>query len=586
MRAIEPQSNKKPTRRAVLAAITCAVPLAVFALTELGLRAAGAGELEPLFVAAPQAPGYLQPNPDFVQRFFANRAQAPQVSIDTTYFERDKPADTLRIFVQGESSAAGFPYGRWASPGAVLQQRLQRGLPERQVQVITVAMAAVTTYVLLDQVDEILAQQPDAVVIYTGHNEFLGIGGVGSSLAASSSPALARLTLQLRRLRLYRVIERAIAPADTAVDRSASADATLMARIAAKRQIALDSDLFRRAEEQFRGNLARILERYRRAGVPVFIGTLASNERDQPPFASAAASAGEASASVRFDRARALEASGRYAEARAEYRAAKDRDELRFRAPESFNAIIRSTAASHGATLVDVQSALAARSRNTIIGNDLMLEHLHPNLDGYFALASAYYAALPPAIRGNAEVSDAMAHAEMPATEIERLGGEYRLRLLKNDWPFVPERVPTTLPAPQTPIESIAQRWFGGQLTWPNAMNEAMAQYQQQGNANEVARIAANLAEAFVNLAAPQQAAAVVMLRADQAERALPFAARAARLEPASPDYLLTLAEAQFRAGRVAQSEGSLLKILARDPSEPRATYWLRTVRQHATVPN
>ena len=43
-------------------------------------------------------------------------------------------------------------------------------------------MAAVTSYVLLDFADEIIAQQPDAVVIYTGHNEYLGIGGVGSSL--------------------------------------------------------------------------------------------------------------------------------------------------------------------------------------------------------------------------------------------------------------------------------------------------------------------------------------------------------------------------------------------------------------------
>ena len=42
-------------------------------------------------------------------------------------------------------------------------------------------MAAVSSYVLLDFADEIIAQQPDAVMIYAGHNEYLGIGGVGSS---------------------------------------------------------------------------------------------------------------------------------------------------------------------------------------------------------------------------------------------------------------------------------------------------------------------------------------------------------------------------------------------------------------------
>ena len=302
------------------------------------MRLTGVGALEPLFIPVEAAPGFLQPNPAAVQRFFPDPRRAPDVSIDTTWFPAAKAPGTLRIFVQGESSAAGFPYGRWASPAALLQQRLQRAYPDRNVEVINTGMAAVTSYVLLDFADEIIAQQPDAVVVYAGHNEYLGIGGVGSSLASARSPTLARGIVKLRRLHLYRALERAFGIARVRrPTRSPARDGTLMSRVAAERSIPLGSPLYEQGLAQFRGNLARLLQRYRAAGVPVFIGTLASNERDQPPFASAPPEAGENSALVRFERARQLEASGDHAAARAEYLAASDRDELRFRAPQAFN---------------------------------------------------------------------------------------------------------------------------------------------------------------------------------------------------------------------------------------------------------
>ena len=288
------------------------------------LRLTGVGALEPLFVPVEVGPGFLQPNPAAVQRFFPDPRRAPDVSIDTTWFPAAKAPGTLRIFVQGESSAAGFPYGRWASPAALLQQRLQRAYPDRNVEVINTGMAAVTSYVLLDFADEIIAQQPDAVVVYTGHNEYLGIGGVGSSLASARSPTLARA----HRRSCGGCISTARSSAHSASlgpggrTRSPARDGTLMSRVAAERSIPLGSPLYEQGLAQFRGNLERLLQRYRAAGVPVFIGTLASNERDQPPFASAPPEAGDGSALARFERARQLEASGDIAAARAEYLAA------------------------------------------------------------------------------------------------------------------------------------------------------------------------------------------------------------------------------------------------------------------------
>jgi len=211
-------------RQRLFLLITLLLPVLLLAAAELALRATGIGALEPLFVPAPAAQGYLQPNPAVIQRFFPDPRRAPDVSIDTVYFPARKAPGTLRVFVQGESSAAGFPYGRWASPAAMLQQRLQRAYPDRNVEVINTAMAAVTSYVLLDFADEIIAQQPDAVVMYTGHNEYLGVGGVGSSLVSAKSPMLARAVSQLRRLHLYRALERFVSSFGPAVGSRGHAD--------------------------------------------------------------------------------------------------------------------------------------------------------------------------------------------------------------------------------------------------------------------------------------------------------------------------------------------------------------------------
>ena len=189
-----------------------------------------------------------------------------------------------------------------------------------------------------------------------------------------------------------------------------------MAKVARERSIPLGSPLYEQGLEQFRGNMQRILQRFATAGVPVYVGTLASNERDQAPFLSLASPAAAQTLGSLFERGRSaargrrsryggaafrealklddgaadgwfglgqtLAKHGRYGEARAAFLAAKDRDALRFRAPEAINDVLRELAADGDARLVDTQRALVAASRDRIIGSDLMLEHLHPERPG------------------------------------------------------------------------------------------------------------------------------------------------------------------------------------------------------------
>jgi tetratricopeptide (TPR) repeat protein len=596
--------------------LACALPVAFFAAAELALRGAGFGGYPPLFVPVPGASGYLQPNERAIERFFATPQAAPRVSIDTTYFRRTKRPDSLRVFVQGSSTAAGFPYGKWASPAGMLGQRLQRSFPGREIEVVSTAMSAVCSYTLLDFAEEIIEQRPDAVVVYAGHNEFLGVLGVGSALSSSQSRGVTLAVMRLRRLRLYQLIERAyasLARPDPAAERSG----TLMARIAGERRIPYGSDLYQRGRAQLAGNLGALLTKYRAAGIPVFLGTLASNERGRPPFASALApatdaarwqaqyasataalAAGDAAGAITaleaalalddgaaeawFALARAREAAGDYAAAREAYRAARDRDQLRFRAPGEFNDLLRALAQEHAAVLVDVEAALARESPHGIIGDDLMLEHLHPNVRGYFLLADAYFDALRErGLAGGAPeaLDDARAWRENPVTEIDALGGHYRLQRLLADWPFEPQARPVALPPPATPVEEIAQAWFLGRLSWQEAMNRALVYYQRQGDLAGAAKVALNLADAFRFLDNAQYVAGQLLLRQGEVALALAHLERAVALAPRKTENLLALSHAQQLAGRRAESRASLERVLEVDPDNAQARRLLRERR-------
>jgi hypothetical protein len=191
--------------------VTVLLPLAGFLLVEGALRLGGYGETYPLFVPYDKSGEYLTVSPRVIRRFVPNPANVPRLAIRPVAFQADKNRETFRVFVQGGSTAAGYPYGYGASPAGMLQQRLQRTFPERRIEVVTTAVSAVNSYTLLSFSEEIVDQRPDAVVIYAGHNEYLGILGVGSSFSVGGRRPLVRAFLGLRDLRLLQLGRGAIA---------------------------------------------------------------------------------------------------------------------------------------------------------------------------------------------------------------------------------------------------------------------------------------------------------------------------------------------------------------------------------------
>ncbi len=565
-------------RRAAFWIILVALPFALLGGAELALRLAGFGQdREALFLPSPSQPDYLQANPRVVTRFFTDPSQAPAVSIETAYFPARKAQGTFRVFVQGESSAAGFPYGLGAALAGVLDQRLERLFPEREIEVISTAMAAVNSYALVDFADEIIAQQPDAVLVYVGHNEFLGILGVGSSMRLAATPGLTRAFLAARDLRLFQLMSRAYSRWRPGTGPAApSAGDSLMARVAGERSITFNSETYRRGVQQFEDNLARLLAKYRAAGVPVFVGTLVSNERDQAPLAVLAGAEGDAAGAAKtaYNAAQDAEAAGQHAAAREGYAWARDLDPLRFRAPATFNDVVRRVAEAQGATVVDVQAAFAGASEHGLVGEHLLLEHVHPNLDGYFLLSDAFNQAvlasrLLPAPDVPLSVEDA--RAGMPVSDIDRYLGDYKVLRIKAGWPFASTYRPPVLPPPTSEGARLAQELYYERLSWPEAQEALRRHYEATGDARGHAHVTAILADAFPFAGSLQFERAAALIGLGRPREAFRYSRRAVGLEPRNVNHWLVHAHGLLLTGRETEGREALGQVLALEPANATA---------------
>lgn len=431
-------------RHALYLAITVAIPFLAFGLLEAGLRLARPSGGLPLFREVEFVSGdYLAANPDVGRRWFAGIEGAPAPPVEPFASEKDRRA--FRVFVLGESSTAGFPYPRNATFSRLLRDVLSDVLPDRPVEVVNLGIAATNSFAMLDMVDEVAAQRPDAVLIYAGHNEYYGVLGAASRVGIPGGTAPVWLYLKLLRLRTVVAMRDAIVAlgrrrGDGAGDLEA---ASLMEILARDRQVPRESATYDRGVRQFEANLEGIVGALRERGIPVLIASVASNLRDQPPFA-AEANSGPGGAVAAFEGARSSLARGDTAGARLLFERARDLDVVRFRAPGEFNDIIRRVAAGNGATYVPVAERFAAASRGGIPGSELFLEHVHPNRAGYVLIGRAFFDGLLTlgALGESADTTrlrdwDEYARGTTLTPFDERIA-LHIVRTLTARWPFVP----------------------------------------------------------------------------------------------------------------------------------------------------
>jgi lysophospholipase L1-like esterase len=350
-------------------------------------------------------------------------------------FPVTKAPGTFRAFVIGESSAAGVPYPATYAFSAWLQKRLAWELPQLHVEIVNAGISGYSTRRMTRVVDEVLQYQPDAIIVYAGHNEFAAKRFYAHLM--DMDPRLFRIWETLAGTRLFAVATRipAFRPSPPQIRFDDLNNGLQMFAVGIGRNRSKQWATPREREWvalQFRFNLELMATAAQRAGVRCILVGLGQNFADWAPGGSShragltpeALASWEAAvadgdrlrtagdlpgavaayrralviddghADLHFSLANVLRAQGDIAAARAEYYLASDLDGIPLGAPTSFNEVLREVADEHGAVYVDPIPALEAASPDGLLGDALFPDLFHPNLRAGQAIAAAIAAGM------------------------------------------------------------------------------------------------------------------------------------------------------------------------------------------------
>jgi lysophospholipase L1-like esterase len=433
------------------------IPIALLALLEAGLRLFGVAAPPPLFIEKDvYGRAFLQLNSQIAARFFHIGPGGVVRPANFQVLPSQKPAGTRRILCLGESTTAGFPFPAHGAFPALLEQILTERQPDQEWEVTNLGVTALSSSSVASFIGEALEVEPDALVLYLGHNEFYGVGGVVSG-GARGSAALD----PFYRLRLFRLLERAMPPAGSDPEEESRERAS----------VPPDSKMRERAVSNYRKQMETILGAAAKRGVKVVLCEVIANERDLFPFGSPdsladrqeeAWQAGwesgrttheeavrhlpELDATVQRD---SLDAGWRYLRGCArealgdrdavdDFIAARNLDAIPFRAPDSINHEIHRLAERYGCTLVPTVEIFRQAIGGGAIGHESCIEHLHPTFLGNARIASAAADALLG--RSISEVTPALAGRwlrEAALTPVDLAFADARIDKLLGMWPYV-----------------------------------------------------------------------------------------------------------------------------------------------------
>lgn len=445
-----------PAKRRLFAAITIALPFLALGLAELVLRFFGWGGYPAWLREAGRLPSgemLCLVEPAAAKPYFFANPERPGYA-EQTNFLMPKPADTVRIFLVGESAAKGYPQPRNLAVSSFLRAMLSDAVPDKKIEVVDLGTTAVASFPLVYQVRDALRFDPDLFIFYVGNNEFFGAYGVASINASGSLPVWAlRMMRAARGLALVQVL-------DGWLYRGADENRSLMEQMIGRTFIPTDSPLRDAAARNLETNLGTMLDDAKRAGTPVLVCTTAANESGLAPLGNDELTGSDESrqrelrallaeaesalaakdpdlarnrleealklaprhARARFLLGQALAAEGQPIEAREAFLAARDLDTMPWRPTSRTEEAICTAAASRSAPLCDVAAIFREESADGATGWDLLDDHVHLSLSGQARAARAMAAAAAPMLG-----FDAVTVAALPDNETyaQRLGRNF-----------------------------------------------------------------------------------------------------------------------------------------------------------------
>lgn len=570
-------------RKGVFYSVVVLFPVLFFVLLETALRAFNYGYDYTEWITAGKGRYVL--NGDIAHKYFYNVRDVPSSDLDT--FDKVKKPNAFRVFVLGGSAAAGFPYLPIGSFSRYLQHRLALEYPRSRIEVINCAMTAVNSYTLLDLLPGILREKPDLLLIYAGNNEYYGALGIGSMESFGTSGTLIKAVLYLEQFRTFQLIRNIVRGIEGLFVGKHAAKGTLMSRMARNQYIPLGSKVYREGLQQFKDNMTEILRMTRDSHVPVILGTLACNMKDQYPFVSVRTNGMPPADSV-FMRAKRALARRRLSAADSLFRYAKNLDALRFRPPTALNREIVELGKEFRDPVVNVDSVFNALSPDGIAGDNLMVDHLHPTLRGQELIGKLYYdemekSNLLPQTRPDGLDNcrqDSMTVANFPFTRLDSMIAAYWVASMKDDWPFIEpkDRVPINkLLKPEDHIDSLAFDLVTGVSTWTAVHWEAAEWYVAGDNYSRFVRVMNVLISEFPVRMKYYDYAAAVMLHLHDYERAYRYLSERDEIQPdAFSEKWLGIID--LTRNRIPSAGRHLAASLKYDDNDPQVWYNLSGV--------
>lgn len=337
-------------------------------------------------------------------------------------FPAEKSPATKRIFIFGGSTVQGRPFSIPTSFGTFLKIGVKHADPDTEWQVVNCGGVSYASYRLLPIVRECVRYQPDLFIICTGHNEYLEC--LTYHEAISASPMRREAHNWLASLHSVRLLRSLMQPGTSK---------TLNGQQAKKRLLPEEVDALLDHEgglgvytrqalhhdditTQFGSNLQQMVKICRNNDVPMMFVSPVSNLGDCPPFKSQfgdtvstearqriTAELKQASelqkddveGSIRllksiveddpafafswYQLGRSYRMANRIDEARTAFVRARDEDVCPLRMTSALDERFRLVAMDNDVSYLDLQPLMQSHSRQGIVGDDVLVDHVHPS---------------------------------------------------------------------------------------------------------------------------------------------------------------------------------------------------------------
>jgi tetratricopeptide (TPR) repeat protein len=175
---------------------------------------------------------------------------------------------------------------------------------------------------------------------------------------------------------------------------------------------------------------------------------------------------------------------------------ARDLDLLRFRASGECNDAIRASCDDRTLIFADIERAFRENSTDSLIGNNLILEHLHPNSHGYFLMSKEYarimrehsFLASSDMWQDRDTLPEEFFREHDHLTGVDTMCAVRRTAILTSGWPFTAKEPAAHGAVRSDPIGGIVDRLVGGKMTWEEGHVAAAEFYASNGDPERAAR--------------------------------------------------------------------------------------------------